>query len=98
MYKVSKVQCQVRSPWQVSSSTMWDLIPGICRSQKDFNDKGYLALRHYDHGFAFQAKGNGKYWKEQDYKSSDRSRESINLVYNTDMDVTGVVGDYRNWK
>ena len=31
-------------------------------------------------------------------KSLDRSRESRNPIYYTDMDVTGVVRDYRNWK
>ena len=39
-YKVPRVQCQVRSPWQVTG----DLIPGICRSRKYFSIKGYLPL------------------------------------------------------
>ena len=50
----------------------------------------------YTKALPFRQKG--KNCKKQDFKSPGRSRESRNYVYNTDIDVTGVVRDYRNWK
>ena len=57
-----RIMYKVRIPLKVSSFTMGDLLPGIRHSRKDFNNKGHLALKHYDHGFAFEAKVNGKNW------------------------------------